>query len=173
MEEFIFYLILTFLFIPILYFLNKKSNTEIKSDENEQLTLRLNKFYLYLGYLSLAIGLFSSVMIFTNENNLILSFSFLLIFGGPGMLLVFSYKNHRIIIYKDKIEVFNLLGNKKTIVWSELRKVDFSFFKGALILIDIKDEKINIHQHIVGFKTIIQKIKNQTTVNVEKIKLPS
>jgi hypothetical protein len=172
MEDFIFYLIVSILVGSILFILNKKSNIEINTIENELLILRLNKFYLYFGYFLLLIGLLFSVLVFTYQNDLILSSILLLIFGGTGFFLVFLYKKHRIIISNDQIEIYNLLGNKKSIIWSDLKEIDFSFLKGALVLTNSKDEKVNIHQHIVGFKTVIQKIKEHTTLNIEKVKLP-
>ncbi len=172
MEDFIFYLILSILSLFTLYRLNKKSKKEINNNDNKVVTLMMNKFYLYFGYLSISIGLISSIMIFSNERDLILSIIFIAIFGGTGLILVYLSKNHRISIYDTKIEVFNLFGNKKTILWSELSDVKFNFFKGTLVLVDNKNEKLNIHQHIVGFKTIIQKIKSQSNLNIDKIKLP-
>ncbi len=165
-------LIISCIVLSILYYLNKKSNVEIKNNENKQVTLRLNKFYLYFGYFSLIIGLIFSFMISINKNDLLFLIILLILFFGSGSLLVLFYKKHKVEIYDDKIEVFNLRGNKKTIFWTELSKVHFSFFKGTLILVDNNGEKINIHQHIVGFKTIIQIIKNKTIVNIDNVKQP-
>jgi hypothetical protein len=172
MNDFILYFIISIFTFLLIYFLNKKSKKEVEVSKNEIINLRLNKFYLYFGYCSIALGLVSSILIFSNERNLILSIVFLLIFGGAGITLVYIYVNHRIIIYDTKIEVFNFLGKNKSINWSELKDVNFSLFKGVLVLMNKENEKLSIHQHIVGFKTIIQKIKTQSEVNIDHLKLP-
>lgn len=172
MENIGLYFIISIFTFLLIYFLNKKSKVEVEVSKNEIINLRLNKFYLYFGYCSIALGLVSSILILSNERNLILSIVFLVIFSGAGIILVFLYKNHRILIYDSKIEVFNFLGNNKSINWSELKKVNFNSFKGVLVLMNRENEKLSIHQHIVGFKTIIQKIKTQSEVKIDHLKLP-
>jgi hypothetical protein len=172
MEDFIFYLIISILILIFLFLINKSSNKEIEFNKNETVTFRMNKFYLYFGIIGLFIGLISSISIFLNERDFLLAITFFTMFSSSGLFLVLMYKNHQITTLENKIEIFNTIGKKKTIHWEEIKDVKFDFFKGNLTLKDGNGEKLKINQHIVGFKSIIQILKDKTKINFETIKLP-
>lgn len=172
MVDFIFYLIISILILIVLFLLNKSSNKEIKYSQDEIVRFRMNRFYLYFGIVAIIIGFISSITIFLNNLDLLMGIIFFIALSSTGLFLVLIYKNHQIITFENKIEIFNTIGQKKTMLWEELEEVKFDFVKGNLVLLDRKGEKLKINQHIVGFKAIIQKIKNHTNINIEKIKLP-
>ena len=162
MDDLIFFFLNSILISTIIYFVTKKSNIELEYSANDTLKLRMIKFYFYFGVFLSLLGIFAATMFIINESGFMASFIILLFFGSIGGLSILIYKNHRVIIYSDKIEVYNFLVKPKKIYWSELKESKFNFFTGTLILINNNNEKTHILQHIVGFKSIIEKIKQNT-----------
>lgn len=172
MEDFIFYFINGLLGFFILSVLNKQSRKEVNTTQHETFTFRMNKFYLYFGWFLLLLGFILAFVIKNNENDFIAIMLLLLLFGGAGFYIVIFYLNHRVTIDANKIEVYNFRGKKKSILWSALQAGNFRHIKGMLELEDQQGNVIAIHQHIIGFKSIIQHIESHSTVTFNKRKLP-
>jgi hypothetical protein len=176
MEDFIFYFINGILISFILSVLNKQSKKEINITQNETFVFRMNKFYLYFGWLLLLLLLLLGfILAFVSENNesdLVFKILLLLLFGGSGLYIVIFYLNHRVTIDATKIEVYNFKGKSKSILWTDLQSGKFRLIKGMLDLENQQGNVLSIHQHIIVFKTIIQQIERHSTVTFNNRKLP-
>ena len=167
-----FYFINGLLGFFILSVLNKQSRKEVNTTQHETFTFRMNKFYLYFGWFLLLLGFILAFVTKNNESDFIAIMLLLLLFGGAGFYIVIFYLNHRVTIDANKIEVYNFRGKKKSILWSALQAGNFRHIKGMLELEDQQGNVIAIHQHIIGFKSIIQHIESHSTVTCNKRKLP-
>jgi hypothetical protein len=172
MEDFIFYFINGILISFILSVLNKQSKKEINITQNETFIFRMNKFYLYFGWFLLLLGFKLAFVTENNESDLVFKILLLLLFGGSGLYIVIFYLNHRVTIDATKIEVYNFKGKSKSIHWTDLQSGKFRLIKGMLDLENQKGDVLSIHQHIIGFKTIIQQIERHSTVSFNNRKLP-
>lgn len=172
MEDFIFYFINGLLGFFILSVLNKQSKKEVNTAQHETFTFRMNKFYLYFGWFLLLLGIILAFVTKNNESDFVAIILLVLLFVGAGMYFVIFYLNHRVTIDATKIEVYNYRGKRKSMLWTALQAGNFRHIKGMFELEDQQGNVLAIHQHIIGFKSIIQHIESHSTVTCNKRKLP-
>lgn len=139
-----------------------------KPERNEgNSILEMPKLYLYLS-ISLFIGfaLYEYAGLIRNEMNLSLGlrttyslFGLVLCFGGINTLLL--YKRHKVAYNSDWINQISWLGKEKTINWNDIIIVSFSSFSSSL-KIETENDKIFIHEHIIGYKSFSEQLKLKT-----------
>lgn len=133
-----------------------------KSSDNDTITLRLHKFYLFLGLSFiicsgyLLVQLIKSLSIDQVEFWLgltVFNALSILLLLSIGIFYSMSFFNHRVILKPNQLEITNWRGNKFTILRNEITefKDDFSRRKFRLY---VKGKCIKVHQHMVGLSTL-------------------
>jgi hypothetical protein len=132
------------------------------SSDNYTITLRLHKFYLFLGLSFiicsgyLLIQLIKALSLdkpeFWLELSSINALSILLLLC-IGIFYSLSFFNHRVLLKPNQLEITNWRGKKFTILRNEIIefKDDFSRRKFRVY---VNGKCIKVHQHMVGLATL-------------------
>lgn len=154
-------------------YMNKGASKEIEENIHGEVTLRMNKLYLVLGYV--AIGLASIFMLaifyYQEKEMLIVGLPVCLLFGGLGLICLLYYRNHELKFNDKKILVKSWKGKIQEIAWEEINEIKFHAFSGYLKLKGF-NKKMTIHQHLVGLKAFTKKMGEKTKWNAVDLKLP-
>ena len=171
-ENVILYTVIGAVITTMMYFVNKGANKAIETI-NGVTELRMNKFYQIVGYSALVIFLgFIVAAIYINETAFYIALIFIfLLFGGTGLACVLWYRNHKIIFDDNKITVYNWKKQVEEIYWEEITAIKFRPIAGN-IKITGSNKIVKVHQHLVGLKTFIQKIEEETQWTARDLKLP-
>ncbi len=133
-----------------------------KRSDNDTITLRLHKFYLFLGlsfiFCSgyLLIQLVKALSLdkpeFWLELTYINTLAILLLLC-IGLFYTMSFFNHRVDLKPNQLEITNWRGQKFTILRNEISEIkdDFSRRKFRLY---VNGKCIKVHQHMVGLATL-------------------
>lgn len=175
-EKIILYTIIVIAISVILAFLTKATGKAVVIDNDGHYNLRMNKFYGIIGFVSLIIGLLFLIFLpLTAEPNdsavWIVTTLMPLIFWGIGIPCMMYYRNHRLVFNNNSIIVTNIYGQIKEIKWSDIKDINFNALSGLLVL-KTTQEKIKIHQHLVGLSKFIEHIENNTKWTQKELKLP-
>lgn len=156
--------------------LGKGTDSNVQANVNGGYELRMNKLYLVVGLSGLIIGL---ILILTFpllaeelsvELFLILGL-ILLVFWGTGLTCLLYFVNHKVRFNKDSVEVVDVYGRKKEILWSEISEASFNTFSGLLKFQSSKTT-VKVHHHLVGLNTLIGVMENQTKWDRKSLKIP-
>ena len=150
-------------------YLNKSKPEEI----NENKVLEMPKLYFILSNILFAAFVLIEYVIFTNKD-----FEFVLrqkvLFGAFGLFLCFGgvntfllFKRHKIIYNNESIKQTSWLGRKVEIKWEEIIKISFSPLASSL-KVQSRNKKILIHEHIKGYKTLLNLIENKTGLTLNR-----
>ena len=132
------------------------------SSDNYTITLRLHKFYLFLGLSFiicsgyLLIQLIKALSLdkpeFWLELSSINALAILLLLC-IGIFYSLSFFNHRVLLKPNQLEITNWRGKKFTILRNEITefKDDFSRRK---FRVNVNGKCIKVHQHMVGLATL-------------------
>lgn len=150
-------------------YLHKSKAKEI--DENK--VLEMPNLYFLLSNVLFATFILIEYIIFTNkevgfflwQKVIYSSFGLLLCFGGVNTFLLF--KKHKIIYSNESIEQTSWLGKKVEIKWVEIINISFSPFASSL-KVQTRNEKILIHEHIKGYKMLLNLIEVKTGLTLKK-----
>lgn len=160
----LFYGIVGLVVYAALYWLNKTAKTRIHPDKTGETTLRMNKLYFILGSLVSIMWIVFVAFLSTSASNdwtifilLILIVSIVSI--GPGIPCILWYLNHKVTFDNDRIHVSDIYGKMKTVLFRDIVSMNTNIFTGMLEL-KTQNDSVKIHQHLVGVKNLIERIKD-------------
>lgn len=158
------------------YFLEKGTGKQLRINEQGLYELHMPRFYKILGYCSILLALaFLSAMIFieeSKESTYILFILILLMFGVIGAASILFYLNHKVLFDDTYIEVTNIFGKIKTTRWVDLHIIKFNYNSGVLVLKDYANQKLSVHQHLIGLSLFMEFMKTKTSLPVEQLTMP-
>lgn len=175
-EKIILYTIIVIAISVILVFLTKATRKAVAIDNDGHYVLRMNKLYGVIGFVCLVIGLLFLIFLPltaepTDRGVWVVTTLMLLIFLGIGIPCLMYYRNHRVVFNNNSIIATNIYGQTKEIKWSDINDINFNALSGLLVL-KTTQEKIKIHQHLVGLLKFIEHIENNTKWSQKELKLP-
>ena len=145
--------------------LSKSSEQEVVVNEMGYTVLRMNKLYKVLAWVCIGVALsFILVAIYLHEEGMyIISFLMLLFFGGFGFVLLMYYENHKVEYDENFIKINNWKGEEEALRWDEIETVEYNKLTGHLKL-HYKNKKRSIHEHLVGFKMLLNKLEEKKKI---------
>ena len=158
----------------VMTYLNKSSIKEVEPSEDGITVLRMNKFYQYIGWGAVCIGVLSCVipLFYPEEEDIYLFGIFALsLFGGLGAAFVLYGRNHWLEFNDESITVQNWKGKAETVAWNDIKDVRFNTISGYVKISGPK-KTLNIHMHLVGLRTFLNKMEEKTEWKVSELKLP-
>jgi hypothetical protein len=175
-EKIVLYSIIGIAVSTALAFLTKATGKSIEIDESRKFNLRMNKLYGFMGIIGLFFGLLFLIFIplTTESNNGGIYFAvilMLLIFWGTGIPCLLYYRNHRVTFDENTIIATSVYGKIREIKWTDIEDIRFKAMSGLLIL-TTKDDKLKIHQHLVGLSKFIEFLENKTKWTRKELKVP-
>ncbi|WP_235299572.1 hypothetical protein [Portibacter marinus] len=167
-----FVLIGLFAGLPVWY-IHLKSRQVVEPDDDGKYHLRMNRTYQVLGYASLAIMIvFLAIAIYSNDRAMFeLTGLILILFGTIGAPILLYYVNHKVHFDDHELHITDWLGEDNMIKWSEIDQIQYNRFSGKLNII-CGQQKFCLHQHLVGFKTLVGVMEEQTQFNAQDLKIP-
>ncbi|QHL86100.1 hypothetical protein GU926_01010 [Nibribacter ruber] len=177
MQDFLFYLLLGLAISGLTFYLNKGAAKSINQDDEGFTNLKMPKLYAIIGVLGLVGGaiflgsflVVEDIDVVTTVISLILCLSIL---WGLGIICLLWYFNHTLKFDEFSLEVVNVYGKQTKIYWQDITFMKFKPFSGLLILKDENNQKIAIHQHLVGLSAFTSMIDLKTSFNSEELKMP-
>ncbi|RKP57944.1 hypothetical protein D7Z26_00045 [Cohnella endophytica] len=153
-------------FLVISFFMNyatRMSNKIIDPNGQGEITLKLNRMYSIVGYVSIVFFLTLEIIFsFSAEFNWgFFSISSILII--LGIILILGGKFYRIILSSEGITQYSFLNKYSFIKWDEITQISFNSLSQE-VKVRSQFKGIKIHTHMVGFENFIEIIKT----NVEK-----
>ncbi len=153
-------------------YLNRGTQSQVASTGSGQYSLKMNTLYGVISILGILLGLIIATMIILEDDSLIYAVIILFMFLGSGVPLFLLYKNHYLKFDSRVVEVKNFIGRQKSIQWLVVQNISFNHLSGLLTISDSHENKIKIHQHIVGFATFIKTLEEKTNWTAEQLRLP-
>jgi len=150
-----------------IFFLNKKTNVKLQPTADGKYELRVHVAYKYIGYLSILCSiLFSIGALSSDEEGVLPSVILILILlGGSGLWCVWFYIKHRVFYDDEGIVISSMTHRQKSILWTQIKELKLKPISGYLAIIGYNDQ-IKIHLHLVGIKSLLEKIKELTDVEI-------
>lgn len=175
MEEYLPNTIVVAVVTLALSYLGKMARKPVQPSKSGQFVLRLNKMYLYVGWLGAIIGLVCMIGVLFSDDDakLLLVVLFFVIFIPTSGVCMLWYKNHITVFDQETLTVQNWLGKSKTVQWKDIQYVKFKPLSGYIRLQDDLGRKVNIHMHISGLSNLLDAIEQQTPFKRNDIGLPS
>lgn len=175
-EKIILYAIIGIAVSTALSFITKATGKSVDIVESGQFNLRMNKLYGIMGIIGLVFGLLFLIFLpLTTEPNdsgiWLAVILMLLIFWGTGIPCLMYYRNHRVTFDDNSIVATSLYGKIKEIKWTDIEDIRFKSMSGLLIL-TTKDDKLKVHQHLVGLSKLIEFVENKTKWTRKELKVP-
>jgi len=152
---------------------SSKSAKEVSRNIEGKYCLRLNTSYKWLGMGSIVlggIGLIAAIVA-EEEGILVVVFLAMLLFIILGIILMMWYENHQLIFDEETISVKSWKGKTEMVRWDAIDNVKFSPIWGYLRIYS-KEQKLNIHFHLVGLVGFVKMLEDKTTYNARELKLP-
>lgn len=175
-EKIILYAIIGIAVSIALAFLTKATGKSVNIDESGQFNLRMNKLYGIMGIIGLVFGLLFLIFLpLTTEPNdsgiWMAVILMLLIFWGTGIPCLMYYRNHRVTFDDNSIVTTSVYGKIREIKWTDIEDIRFKAMSGLLVL-TTKDQKVKVHQHLVGLSKFIEFVENKTKWTHKELKVP-
>lgn len=144
-----------------------------RKSDREFVTLRLHKFYLFLGIslsvlsVYLSVSLIKAVCAEKGEYWLEITITnaiAILLLLLVGTYYTMSYFNHRVVLKPNQLEITNWRGKKFIVLQKEISefKEDFGRRKFKLYA---QGRTIQVHQHLVGLATLKNWLKRPLAEN--------
>lgn len=175
MDSIFLYIIVAAITIPVYVLLARKANTEVKGDNVKTITLKMHIAYKYVGLLGIIAGLVAAVMCLIEVDEgekLIAATVFLLFFEPLGITCYLWWRNHSVIISDESIQATSVYGKITKLNWTDINSISFGGTSGLLTFKDESDTIVKSHQHLVGFKHVIDSLNSKTEWDSKKLRLP-
>ncbi len=175
-EKIILYVIIGIAVSTALAFLTKATGKSVDIDQSGQFNLRMNKLYGIMGIIGLVFGLIFLIFIpltaEPNESGIwMVVILMLLIFWGTGIPCLMYYQNHRVSFDDNSIVATSVYGKIREIKWTDIEDIKFKAMSGLLVL-TTKDEKVKVHQHLIGLSKFIEFVEKKTKWTHKELKVP-
>lgn len=154
----------------VFLYVNKKSNSSVSPIKDNLYELRLHKLYWYIGLFAAT----SAVILATFavlDGEVIIGLAFLLMMGGVGIVSALWYANYRLKFDTELISTISAYGKKTEVQWQDIDSVKYSTFTGQIVFKTNTNEKLKVHQHVVGLKDVIRMMESKTTLKKADVKL--
>jgi hypothetical protein len=174
MDNILFHVVNTLLVSGSLYLIYRASKKQVPMGQDGFYVLRMQKSYLYGGFVSFLLGVAGIAMPFAaNEFSreiLISSSVILILFGGLGFYMIMLYRNHYVQFNHELMVVQDALGHSTSVFFASIQSVKYSGVSGSILINQGSGKSVRIYEHLVGFPQIIQQIREVNAKAMEHIK---
>lgn len=158
--------------IGIIAYIQSATQKFIESDIEGKTILRPHRSFQVLGIISILMAIFF-IIGFIIEPDWFMFFIMLAmlgLFGVLGIICLLTYKNHLVIFDDENLTVFDIRGNKETILWTEIINAKFHNFSGYIVL-KTSNKTLKISSYIVGITAFGYAFQTFTKWNAKDINI--
>ncbi len=105
-----------------------------------------------------------------NPENILPQFIIFVLSGGLGFLLILLGRVYQVTFNDNEISARSIFGKSITIRWENIQEVKFSTASAELKIND-GAHTIKCHQHLVGFRTMVDFLKTKLDITGDQIGL--
>ena len=157
-------------------YLYRQAAKPLPPTNSRQRTLRLPRFYMYVGWIGIAIGLLplSSLVWTTNAwdaASLANVFGIFVLMAGLGGACLVSYYRLTLTYGKTVVRVTGMWGAPREFTWGDIERVGSNAFSGYVHLW-VGGEKVRVSGHLIGLRNFIDALEARTRFGHADIDLP-
>lgn len=134
----------------------------------DKITLKLPIKYLIIGVFGLLLSLFILIEGLIKKSNLVEILPISLFFGFLGLWILLGAINTKLIINGAQLEHTNMFLKKSSFEWKDIRQIKYGKVSRELKIIT-NTKKVKIHRDVLNFEELINKIKENTTIDCDKL----
>lgn len=157
----------------VMLYINKAASKPVAENAEGQRVLEVNKLYLVIGWLGIAMGVGSLLlMVFMWEPGIeVPAIISTLLFGGSGYMMLLYYRNHKVVFDEERVTVIGWTGKRFSVKWAEINDIKFNSLSGYIKLYGL-GEKANIHFQIMGIKSFLDMMEAKTNWRAKDLRIP-
>ena len=156
--------------IPLMSYLNRKTNSNPLSDFDE---LRMPKAYLFMGYLTvfISLGILIIPRLMEKPPEYYHPLIWVLIFSIFifGIYIIRLYSVHKIEIKKDEFIVNSTFGQSQVFRVDKIKTLSINYLTYFITIKDEKGKKGKAYFHLIGLKLLLREIKTKSGRDTSKI----
>ncbi len=156
----------------IMLFVSKKAQRKrIEEDELGNFTFRLPKYFLFIGITMLVFTVIFAFLIPINNNeDIFYSVVLVGLFGIGGLWMVLFYSSYLVNISDKEINYISIFTKEIRMNWEAIEQIEYKPKRGSIIASNT-DQKIVIHQQILGLDQLLEFIEKKKGITKEELKI--
>lgn len=155
----------------IVLFVSKKAQRKrIEEDELGNFTFRLPKYFLFIGITMLVFTVIFAFLIPINNNeDIFYSVVLVGLFGIGGLWMILFYSSYLVNISDKEISYISIFTKEIRMNWEAIEQIEYTPKRGSIIASNT-DQKIVIHQQILGLDQLLEFIEKKKRHYKRRIK---
>lgn len=149
----------------------KAQRRRIEEDKLGNFTFRLPKYFLFIGMSMLLITLIFAFLIpIKNNEDIFYSIILFGLFGIGGLWMVLLYSSYLVNISDKEISYISIFKKEIRMNWESIDFIECKPRRGSIIA-SYKNQRIVIHQQIVGLDQLLEFIEKKKGITKEELKI--
>ncbi len=157
----------------VMLFINRAASKQVEANPEGQRVLKPNALYMVVGWMGIALGFFSIVVMVMYWEREVLAPAILLalLMGGGGYSLLLYYRNHRLAFDDEMIMITGWTGKRTEIRWVDINNIKYNLLSGYVKIYGL-GQKANIHFQMVGLKSFLDMMEQKTKWRARDLRIP-